>query len=83
MCWAVFFFASFCFAVSACLVKKMLCSYSTCLLRLCSTDKMKSWFACCPVSSCSPFFMQESVMFLCKMDLVSVVFSTVAQTRRL
>lgn len=43
------FFASFCFAVSACLA--MLCSYSTCLVGLCSTDKMKSWFACSPVSS--------------------------------
>lgn len=45
-------FASFCFAVSAWQVKVMLCSFSTCLIWLCSTDRMKSWFACQPASSC-------------------------------
>lgn len=28
--------------VSVCLVKEMLCSYSTCLIGLCSTEKMKA-----------------------------------------
>lgn len=49
-CFGLCFFASFCFSVSVCVVKVMLCSYSTCLVWLCSTDKMKSWFACSPAS---------------------------------
>lgn len=59
LCFSLFFLLLFCFAVSVCLVKEILCSYSTCLVWLCSADKMKSWFACSLVSFCCLLFYRK------------------------
>ena len=73
MCYAVFF-AGFCSAVSVRPVKSLY-SYSTCLLGFCSTGRMESWFACSPLSSCSPSLYRR-LSSPCKMDLVSSVFTS-------
>lgn len=59
--------------VSVCLVKGMLCSYSTCLIGLCSTEKMKAGLHAAFFCFVSYLHVQD-ITFVCNIDLV-IVFS--------
>lgn len=59
--------------VLVCLVKGMLCSYSTCLIGLCSTEKMKAGLHAAFFCFVSYLYVQD-ITFVCNIDLV-IVFS--------